>query len=207
MPSFDDFLAALASRKRKAIRKERAAALEGLEIARTDAAPRSAPAEWDAFWGFYQDTGARKWGQPYLTRDFFDLIGAAMGDRVLLFLARPRRAADRGRAQLHRRRRALRPLLGLPRGRAVPAFRALLLPARSTGRSRAASRSVEAGAQGEHKIARGYEPVVDPVGALHSRPGLPRGGRRFPRARARRGPPRKSSGCGAPCPIARPASA
>ena len=51
------------------------------------AAPRSARAEWDAMWAFYQDTGSRKWGQPYLTRAFFDLIGERMGDRLLLFLA------------------------------------------------------------------------------------------------------------------------
>ena len=84
--SFDDFLGALSSRKRKAIRKERAAAREGSSSGPARA-PRSAAAEWDAMWAFYQDTGARKWGHPYLTREFFDLIGETMGDRLLLFLA------------------------------------------------------------------------------------------------------------------------
>src|SRR5258705_13514203 len=68
--SFDDFLATLASRKRKAIRKERAQAVAGLEIIHLTGAAIT-EAHWDAFWAFYQDTGARKWGQPYLTRAFF----------------------------------------------------------------------------------------------------------------------------------------
>ena len=69
---FDDFLAALTSRKRKAIRKERAGGASGLEF-RALRGAEIGPAEWDAMWRFYQDTGARKWGRPYLTRDFFDL--------------------------------------------------------------------------------------------------------------------------------------
>ena len=84
--SFDDFLGALSSRKRKAIRKERLAAQDGVEIrALTGADIR--PEHWDAFWQFYQDTGARKWGHPYLTREAFDLIGERMGERVLLVIA------------------------------------------------------------------------------------------------------------------------
>ena len=84
--TFDDFLAALASRKRKAIRKERAAAVEGLEIVHLTGAAIG-EAHWDAFWLFYQDTGARKWGRPYLTRRFFSLLGERMADKVLLMLA------------------------------------------------------------------------------------------------------------------------
>src|SRR3954471_7707711 len=84
--TFEDFLSSLSSRKRKTIRKERTVArqdlqfhqLRGSEIGRS---------EWDATWAFYQDTGSRKWGHPYLTREFFDLVGERMGDRVLLFLA------------------------------------------------------------------------------------------------------------------------
>jgi predicted N-acyltransferase len=83
---FDDFLGALSSRKRKAIRKERVAAVEGLTIRHLTGAEIT-PAHWDAFWVFYQDTGARKWGQPYLTRRFFDLLGQAMADRILLIFA------------------------------------------------------------------------------------------------------------------------
>ena len=80
--SFDDFLAALSSRKRKAIRKERAAAREGLEIVHLTGADLT-EAHWDAFWAFYQDTGARKWGRPYLTRAFFSLLGERLAERRL----------------------------------------------------------------------------------------------------------------------------
>jgi hypothetical protein len=72
--SFDDFLGDLSSRKRKAIRKERSSAREGLEF-RTLRGSEIGAAEWDAMWAFYQDTGSRKWGRPYLTRAFFDLVG------------------------------------------------------------------------------------------------------------------------------------
>src|SRR5690606_1007664 len=84
--SFDDFLGALASRKRKALRKERAAAQQGLVIRALSGADIRAE-HWDAFWLFYQDTGARKWGHPYLTREAFDLFGERMGERILLVLA------------------------------------------------------------------------------------------------------------------------
>src|SRR5688572_30369278 len=84
--SFDDFLAALSSRKRKAIRKERAAAQDGVVI-RALTGSEIRPEHWDAFWLFYQDTGARKWGHPYLTREAFDLLGERMGERILLVLA------------------------------------------------------------------------------------------------------------------------
>jgi predicted N-acyltransferase len=84
--SFDQFLAALSSRKRKDLRKERAAAQDGVVI-RTLTGSEIEAEHWDAFWLFYQDTGARKWGHPYLTREAFDLIGERMGDKVLLILA------------------------------------------------------------------------------------------------------------------------
>ena len=83
---FDDFLDLLSSRKRKTIRKERAAAREGLEFRALRGAEIGAP-EWEWMWRFYLDTGSRKWGHPYLTRSFFDLIGESMADRLLLFLA------------------------------------------------------------------------------------------------------------------------
>ncbi|HMU21839.1 MAG TPA: GNAT family N-acetyltransferase, partial [Sphingorhabdus sp.] len=83
---FDDFMATLASRKRRAIRKERTAAQSAvdIQILRGD---QILPAHWDMFWVFYQDTGARKWGRPYLTRTFFDQIVQSMGDSIVLFLA------------------------------------------------------------------------------------------------------------------------
>ena len=85
--SFDDFLGALASRKRKSIRKERQAVVrEGLVVkalSGTDIKPH----HWDAFFAFYMDTGGRKWGTPYLTRSFFDILGATMPDKVVLVMA------------------------------------------------------------------------------------------------------------------------
>ena len=84
--SFDDFLATLRHSKRKSIRKERRAATEGLEI-RIVRGSEITTGDWDAMWAFYQDTGSRKWGRPYLTRQFFELIGERLGDAVLLFLA------------------------------------------------------------------------------------------------------------------------
>ena len=84
--SFDDFLAALSSRKRKAIRKERAKAQENVDIIHLSGADIQAE-HWDYFWEFYQDTGARKWGQPYLTRSAFDLLPQKMADKLLLIFA------------------------------------------------------------------------------------------------------------------------
>ena len=83
---FEEFLATLASRKRKAIRKERARAVDGLRIEHLSG-DALRPEHWDAFWLFYQDTGARKWGHPYLTREAFDLFGTRMKDDVVLILA------------------------------------------------------------------------------------------------------------------------
>ena len=101
-------------------------ALRGAEIG---------PAEWDAMWAFYQDTGSRKWGRPYLTREFFDLIGERMGDQLLLFLACRGSAADRRRAQLHRAGHALRPLLGLASRRCRSSISSSAITRRSNGRS------------------------------------------------------------------------
>ena len=85
--SFDDFLAALSSRKRKAIRKERAAACAGLEIVTLRGA-EIAPEHMAAMWHFYQDTGSRKWGRPYLTQRMVRRASsAAMGEAVVLMLA------------------------------------------------------------------------------------------------------------------------
>jgi len=156
--SFDDFLARLSSRKRKAIRKEREAAQDGLEI-RALRGGEIGPAEWDAMWDFYQDTGSRKWGQPYLTREFFDLIGERMGDRLLLFLAL----------------REGRPIAGALNvvgedtlyGRYWGCVEEVRFLHFELSYYRAVEwacqhglKTVQAGAQGEHKIARGYEPVV-----------------------------------------------
>ncbi len=162
--SHDDFLATLSSRKRKAIRKERATAnAEGIEI-RALTGDAILPEYWDAFWTFYQDTGARKWGQPYLTRAFFDAAHATMRNDMLLILAfrngRPIAGALNfiGTQALYGRYWGCiedHPCLHfeLCYHRAIDWAIAHGLP------------RVEAGAQGEHKLARGYLPV--PCHSLH----------------------------------------
>ncbi|HRD77795.1 MAG TPA: GNAT family N-acetyltransferase, partial [Hyphomicrobiaceae bacterium] len=86
--SFDDFLASLASRKRKAVRKERAEAIAGGISIEHLADGDITEAHWDAFFDFYMDTGGRKWGRPYLNRRFFSELGASMADRCLLVMAK-----------------------------------------------------------------------------------------------------------------------
>lgn len=155
--SFDDFLGALSSRKRKDIRKERAAAQEGVEIRHlTGAAIR--PEHWDAFWTFYQDTGARKWGRPYLTREAFTLLGERMADRILLVMAfigdMPVAGALNfiGPDTLYGRYWGA--VLDKPFLHFELCYYQAIDAAIALGLSR-----VEAGAQGGHKLARGYEPV------------------------------------------------
>ena len=154
---FDGFLASLSSRKRRAIRKERAAAqgavdieiLRGTEIQ---------PEHWDAFWIFYQDTGARKWGRPYLTRAFFDLIAKSMADDLVLFLAsrygRPVAGALNilGPDCLYGR------YWGATQDIPFLHFELCYYQAIDFAIAHGLPR-VEAGAQGEHKLARGYLPV------------------------------------------------
>ena len=156
--TFDDFLAALTSRKRKAIRKEREAARAGLEFRALRGAD-IAPEEWDWMWRFYQDTGSRKWGHPYLTREFFDLIGERMADKLLLFLALRDGQPIAGALNL------IGPdtLYGRYWGTVdeVPNlhFELCYYQAIEWAIDHGLT-SVQAGAQGEHKIARGYEPVI-----------------------------------------------
>ena len=155
--SFDDFLGDLASRKRRAIRKERAAAQEGVVIRRLSGADIR-PEHWDAFWVFYQDTGSRKWGSPYLTREAFDLLGERMGSRIVLVMAfegeRPVAGALNfaGDDALYGR------YWGCVEDRRFLHFELCYYQAIDEAIERGLSR-VEAGAQGQHKIARGYGPV------------------------------------------------
>ncbi len=156
--SFADFLGALSSRKRKAIRKEREAIHQyGLEI-RALSGAEITPRHWDAFFDFYMDTGSRKWGRPYLTRRFFDLIGTSMPENVVLMFAEKDGKPVAGALNL----RGTDCLYGRNWGcleeykflhfelcyyQAIDYAIAHRLP------------RVEAGAQGEHKIQRGYLPV------------------------------------------------
>ncbi len=170
--SFDEFLGALTSRKRKAIRKERAVAREGLEFAALRGAEIGA-AEWDAMWAFYQDTGSRKWGRPYLTRAFFDRIGETISDRLLLLLAYRDRRPIAGALNL------IGPdtLYGRYWGtiEEVPFLHFELCYYQAIewaiGHGLA---SVQAGAQGEHKLARGYQPMISRSAHFLADPGLRR---------------------------------
>ena len=155
--SFDDFLGRLSSRKRKAIRKERQSAQDSVDIQRFSGSKIRAE-HWDAFWLFYQDTGARKWGHPYLTREAFDLFGQRMGEQVLLILAfdegRPIAGALNfvGADALYGR------YWGCLAERPFLQFELCYYQAIAAAIERGLGR-VEAGAQGGHKLARGYEPV------------------------------------------------
>ncbi|MBR0553241.1 GNAT family N-acetyltransferase [Stakelama marina] len=156
--SFDDFLAALASRKRKAIRKERARAVEGLTI-RHLSGDDIEDAHWDAFWEFYQDTGHRKWGRPYLTRPFFSMLGEAMGDRVLLILAERDGHPIAGALNLIGDDALYGRYWGCVEDVPFLHFELCYYQAIDAAIARGLAR-VEAGAQGEHKLARGYVPVT-----------------------------------------------
>ena len=161
---FDDFLGALASRKRKAIRKERGAAVaDGLVIRHLSGAEIT-EAHWDAFWNFYQDTGSRKWGRPYLTRAFFSLLGREMAERVLLILAYRGDTPIAGALNLIGADTLYGRYWGAIEEVPFLHFELCYYQAIEFAVARGLSR-VEAGAQGEHKIARGYLPK--PVYSAH----------------------------------------
>lgn len=155
--TFDDFLAALASRKRKSIRKERAAAAQGVAFRHLPGS-QITEAHWDAFWDFYQDTGSRKWGRPYLTREAFSLLGERMGDRILLMLAYDGDIPIAGALNFIGESALYGRYWGCREERPFLHFELCYYQAIDAAISRGLSR-VEAGAQGPHKLARGYEPV------------------------------------------------
>ncbi|HVI98951.1 MAG TPA: GNAT family N-acetyltransferase [Sphingomonas sp.] len=164
--SFDDFLGALSSRKRKAIRRERAAAVDGLTIRHLTGRDIT-EAHWDAFWVFYQETGARKWGRPYLTRAFFSLLGQEMADKVLLILAERDGQPIAGALNLIGGDALYGRYWGATEHVPFLHFELCYYQAIDAAIARGLS-TVEAGAQGEHKIARGYEPV--PTWSAHYLP-------------------------------------
>ncbi|MFL6722072.1 MAG: GNAT family N-acetyltransferase [Sphingomonas sp.] len=156
--SFDEFVGALSSRKRKTLRKERAAAREGLEF-RALRGGEIGAAEWDAMWAFYQDTGSRKWGRPYLTRSFFDLTGERMDDELLLFLAYRAGQPVAGALNFVGPETLYGRYWGCTEDVPFLHFELCYYQAIEWACRHGLS-SVQAGAQGEHKVARGYEPVV-----------------------------------------------
>jgi predicted N-acyltransferase len=155
---FDDFLAALASRKRKAIKRERRDALIGLEVEHLTGASLT-EAAWDAFFAFYMDTGSRKWGRPYLNRRFFSLIGEKMADQILLIIARRGSKAIAGALNFIGSDTLYGRYWGALEEQPFLHFELCYYQAIEWALAHGLKR-VEAGAQGEHKLARGYLPAL-----------------------------------------------
>ncbi len=155
--SFQDFLAVLSSGKRKSIRRERERACEGLVIRRLTG-PEITPALWDVFFACYMDTASRKWGQPYLNRRFFKLVGERMGDRVVLFLAEAEGAPIASALNFLGGNTLYGRYWGRLADRDFLHFELCYYAAIEFAIERGLAR-VEAGAQGEHKLTRGYAPV------------------------------------------------
>ncbi|KKW93705.1 GNAT family N-acetyltransferase [Sphingobium chungbukense] len=160
---FSDFLAELSSAKRKNIRKERERAVEGLEIVHLTGDALT-EAHWDAFWTFYQDTGARKWGRPYLTRAFFSMLSESMADRVLLVLALRNGRPIAGALNLIGADALYGRYWGCTEEVPHLHFELCYYQAIDIAIARGLRR-VEAGAQGGHKLARGYAP--EPTFSAH----------------------------------------
>ena len=161
--TFDDFLAALSSGRRKTIRRERRDAQAGLEIHALTGSDLTEE-HWDAFFAFYMDTGSRKWGRPYLSRPFFSLLGERMADRVLLVMARRNGRWIAGALNLIGDDCLYGRNWGAVEDVPFLHFELCYYQAIEWAIGRGLAR-VEAGAQGEHKIARGYLPK--PVYSAH----------------------------------------
>jgi uncharacterized protein len=161
---FEAFLAELSSRKRKNIRRERKDALaNGISIEWVTGAALKRE-HWDAFFAFYMDTGSRKWGSPYLTRKFFDLVGAAMAERILLVMAKREGRYIAGAINFIGDDALYGRNWGAIEEHPFLHFEVCYYQAIDFAIQRKLKR-VEAGAQGEHKLARGYRPV--PTFSLH----------------------------------------
>lgn len=166
-----DFLNALSSRKRKSLKKERRAALEnGIEI---DWLTGSDLTEdiWDQFFTFYMDTGSRKWGKPYLTRAFYSLIGERMADDILLVMAKREGKYIAGAINFIGGDALYGRHWGCIEDHSFLHFEVCYHQAIDFALSRGLKR-VEAGAQGEHKLARGYTPVTTHSAHYIAHPGL-----------------------------------
>ena len=162
--TFDDFLASLSSRKRKNIRKERAQAQGFGGSIETFSGDALEPEHWDAFWDFYQDTGARKWGTPYLTRRFFDIAQETLRDDMALVLARREGRWVAGALNFIGAEALYGRYWGCTEHHPCLHFELCYYRAIDIAIRLGLAR-VEAGAQGEHKLARGYLP--QPTWSLH----------------------------------------
>jgi len=171
--TYDDFLGSLASRKRKALRKERAAAVEhGIIIDRLTGKDLT-ESVWDDFFSFYMDTGSRKWGRPYLNRTFFSMVGERMADDVLLVMARRNGRYIAGAINFIGGDRLFGRNWGCIEDHPFLHFEVCYHQAIDFAIERGLS-VVEAGAQGEHKLARGYMPVTTHSAHYIAHPGLRR---------------------------------
>ena len=171
--SYDDFLATLASRKRKALKRERREALApGITVEILSGSDLT-EAVWDDFHSFYEDTGARKWGRPYLNRAFFSAVGAAMGERIVLMMAKRAGRYIAGAINFRGGNTLYGRNWGCIEDHPFLHFELCYHQAIDYAIAHGLSR-VEAGAQGEHKLARGYRPVI--TRSLHhlADPGLRR---------------------------------
>ncbi|NQV81507.1 MAG: GNAT family N-acetyltransferase, partial [Alphaproteobacteria bacterium] len=146
------------SRKRKAIRRERSGATEnGIEIECLSGSDLREE-HWDAFFAFYMDTGERKWGRPYLTRPFYSLVGETMGDRVLLVMAKRDGQYIAGALNFIGEDTLYGRYWGCLEDHPFLHFEVCYYQAIEYAIQRRLGR-VEAGAQGQHKLSRGYLPI------------------------------------------------
>lgn len=156
--SFSDFTAHLSSRKRKAIRREREKAAKFGGTIHMLTGDDIQPEHWDAFWHFYQDTGARKWGSPYLSRAFFDCVQETMRQDVLLVLCRREGRWVAGALNFIAQNTLFGRYWGCVEDHPCLHFEVCYYRAIDFAIENNLSR-VEAGAQGEHKLSRGYLPA------------------------------------------------
>ncbi len=169
--SFDDFLATFASRKRKAVKKERRDALaSGLKVEWLTGAQLT-EAHWDVFFRFYLDTGDRKWGRPYLNRRFFSLVSAAMPERILLMMVKNGERYIAGALNFIGGDALYGRYWGCVEEHPCLHFEVCYYQAIDFAIAHGLAR-VEAGAQGEHKLARGYLPEITYSLHAFAHPGL-----------------------------------
>ncbi len=176
--SYEDFLARLASRKRKALRRERREALSsGITIDRLTGKDLTEKV-WDDFYAFYMDTGGRKWGRPYLNRKFFSLVGERLPDDILLVMARREGRYIAGAINFIGSDRLFGRNWGCIEDHPFLHFEVCYHQAIDFAIERGL-KVVEAGAQGEHKLARGYAPVTTRSAHFIAHPGLREAVERF----------------------------
>jgi predicted N-acyltransferase len=157
--TFADFLGALAARKRKAIRRERREALQnGIEVQWLTGSDLT-ESVWDIFFAFYMETGSRKWGRPYLTRAFYSLVGQSMRDRIVLVMAKRAGRFIAGAINFIGGDTLYGRHWGAIEHHPFLHFELCYYQAIDFAIQNKIAR-VEAGAQGEHKLARGYMPVT-----------------------------------------------